>query len=1123
MTLDVPERFTTADLLRRFDGPTVLRGKQYWQDKRLRNFELSEQPEGIDVAAQVAGSEALPYEVRVHAQRPNGNWQWSTSCSCPVGADCKHVIAALLEACDRWQRDAPAGAGAAGADGPLPPEIAQWLDRIRDAQAPRADPAAERKCLVYLFAPDRWRNLALLRLATARMQSDGGIRADRLEAYQAVDAALRAPPRFLSPEDLELLRALYPFRRGLAGEYQLHGAAAVSLLEQLLDTRRCFWEGRVETPLRRAEPRPAHVEWHSANDGSQHPRLHVAPEASALLRLTPPWYVDGATGECGEVQSNLPPRLATLVLDAPQLPVTVLPQVAERLAQLAPADALPPPKIRPVRQVKGVHPVPVLRLYGRENAGHFRAGPRAKLGAARVLFDYRGSRVAASDPVTFVTRSSDDEILQIERDRTAENRALASLAKHGHLEPAHKLLQVWEMEGIQRDDLTLAGPHAEEGWTDFMLHALPKLQAAHWRIEYDLHFPHRYVDVEEWFGGVEEEADAGSAWFKLALGIQVGGQQINLLPLLVDLLQRDPAAWSPQRLKEMPADAVLSLELPDGRRVALPYARVARILQTLIELYDGDEEVLDEAGMLRLNRLDAARLAELQAADAASQIRWLNADRLLDLGQRLSNFQGIAVAKVPAGLKAELRPYQREGLSWLQFLREYEFGGILADDMGLGKTVQTLTHILLEKESGRLDRPALVVAPTSLVGNWQREAREFTPDLRVLALHGLGRKQHFKEIQGYDLVVTTYPLLPRDKEVLLKQEFHLIVLDEAQNIKNSKSLAAQLVQQLKSRHRLCLTGTPMENHLGELWSQFHFLQPGLLGGDKEFKRRYRVPIEKNADEDKRAHLVRRIAPFLLRRTKQQVVKELPPKTEIVRSVALGGRQRDLYETVRLAMNDKVREEISQKGLNRSHIVILDALLKLRQICCDPRLMKSRSAADDEAESAKLELLMDILPEMLEEGRKVLLFSQFTSMLELIEQRLTGLGIRYLKLTGDTDSQQRTRIVERFQANEVPLFLVSLKAGGVGLNLTAADTVIHYDPWWNPAVENQATDRAYRIGQDKPVFVYKLIVEGSVEEKIQALQARKAALAAAILGGGAGGEAGLQLAPDDLQALFEPLA
>ena len=455
----------------------------------------------------------------------------------------------------------------------------------------------------------------------------------------------------------------------------------------------------------------------------------------------------------------------------------------------------------------------------------------------------------------------------------------------------------------------------------------------------------------------------------------------------------------------------------------------------------------------------------------------------------------------------------------MQTLRELGMGGILADDMGLGKTLQTLAHILAEKRAGRLDRPALIVMPTSLIPNWQDEAARFAPELRVLALHGAKRKALFAQIDQHDLVLTTYALLPRDLKQFAARPWHLLILDEAQNIKNPRSKAASAAGQLDAAQRLCLTGTPLENHLGELWSLFNFLMPGWLGDSKTFARNYRTPIEKQGDALRLAHLNARVRPFMLRRSKEQVARELPPKTEITLRIELTDVQRDRYEALRLAMDQKVRAEIQRLGLGRSQLLILEALLRLRQACCDLRLLGDEQAAGyASADSGKLAALLDMLDELISEGRRVLLFSQFTSMLELIAAELSARRIAHVTLTGA--SRDRRAPVEAFQSGRVPVFLISLKAGGAGLNLTAADTVIHFDPWWNPAAEAQASDRAYRIGQDKPVFVYKLIARGSVEEKIQQLQHSKASLARSVLDGGVQGDWSLSEA--DLDALLAPL-
>ena len=439
---------------------------------------------------------------------------------------------------------------------------------------------------------------------------------------------------------------------------------------------------------------------------------------------------------------------------------------------------------------------------------------------------------------------------------------------------------------------------------------------------------------------------------------------------------------------------------------------------------------------------------------------------------------------------------------------------------------QTLAHLLIEKQQGRLNKPVLIVAPTSVIFNWANEIEKFTPQLSYQVLHGTKRHQHFDCLERneahdnpVDIVITSYALITKDLALYSQQKFYYLVLDEAHYIKNTKTKLYQAFLTLKAQHKLCLTGTPMENHLGEFWAQFNFLLPGFLGGQRQFTKLFRTPIEKHGEHERKQLLNQRIKPFILRRTKDKIATELPPKTEIIQKLRIEGQQAELYESVRLAMDSRLKDIIADKGLKRSQIEVLDALLKLRQVCNHPKLL-SLDGAKKVNQSAKLDHLMETLPEQIAEGRKILIFSQFTSMLALIEEELVLAGINFVKLTGATT--QRQEVVDKFQNGEVPVFLISLRAGGVGLNLTAADTVIHFDPWWNPAVENQATDRAYRIGQDKPVFVYKYIIENSIEEKIQKIQQNKAELAKALLSEEVSDNK-LSLTDDILGSLLAPLS
>ena len=634
-------------------------------------------------------------------------------------------------------------------------------------------------------------------------------------------------------------------------------------------------------------------------------------------------------------------------------------------------------------------------------------------------------------------------------------------------------------------------------WPWFRTDAAAKLAAHHWEVEIDDDIGHTVFAPEDkdWQADLEE---IPGGWFALSVGFDLDGERLDLLPILAELLEGDTI----EQLRGLPKDARHLVYLPTGGALHIPAGRLRGILRHLAAIVDPNKPVM--------HPLDAAVVVE----DPDLPID--PSPTLAKLARKLREPASKTPADPPAGLRATLRPYQLVGYRWMRFLAEHHLHGILADDMGLGKTVQTIAHILTDKQSGRsMRKPTLVVAPTSVVPNWQAEVRKFAPSLRVLVLQGSQRHRHFAAAPHADIVLTSFALLQRDIAQLKKIDFHLIVLDEAQNIKNPSAKVTKAACELKGTHRLCLSGTPIENHLGELWSLMRFLIPGFLGTRKDFRERFQNPIEKDEDEDRRAILKDRIAPLILRRTKDEVATDLPPKTILVHPVELTTGQKDLYETVRATMDKRVRDAIAARGLNQSRIVFLEALLKLRQICCDPRLMdlRGRKAPD----SAKLDYFTDLVDTLLEEGRRILVFSQFTTMLQLIEDGLARRGIRFLKLTGS--SKDRGGLVEKFQSGDIPLFLISLKAGGTGLNLTAADTVIHYDPWWNPAAEAQATDRAYRIGQKNPVFVHKLICTGTVEERIQALQASKSHLASSLLAG-----TNKATAPDEetLRHLLAPL-
>jgi superfamily II DNA or RNA helicase len=1019
-----------------------------------------------------------------------------SSCSCPVGSHCKHVAAMLLRAiAERNVADR------------VSPGVLSWVEDLRRASIAvakkKARPSGSRQQLFYMlkWTPDQ-RHFGI-EIAKGKFP-------DSAEEWWNIERALVNPPQFVNEEDLGILRALWADRLHEVGGLRAFGLGprqGAQVLERLTRSGRLYVDNGDGLPLGEGSPRPATVGWRVDARGQQRPLLIAEPPAALIVPLQPPWYVDLGEGEAGPLEVAGNAAVVSRLFSLPPLSAKEAAVVAQTLAELAPDLPKPAEDAAIHLRVVDAPLQPVLQLdtiatHGnRAWRGYASSLTGDAFDVARPLFRYADVDVRPGDHHEFVTLP-EGETVHLKRRPIAESEALRALTAAGFEKiPSHTL------DTFGRAPEGIFGLASESAWSIFMRDGRDALRAAGWQVEYPEDFRHHLLEVDGW------EADlvaTDNGWFDLDMGIIVDGQRLALAPLLAALFRRD-ARWLDSALIDAIADdEPIELHTPLRQRVRVPASRIKPLAATLIDLFDG----FSGGDTLRVSRFDAPRLAEL---GDTSRWQFKGQDDILALADQLRAAQGISSIVSPAGLRLELRDYQKEGLAWLQFLRAQNLSGILADDMGLGKTAQTLAHLLLEKEAGRLDRPALIVLPTSLIFNWKHEAARFAPDLRVLSLHGPERKSRFAEIPGNDVILTTYPLLWRDAGELMRYSYHLLILDEAQTVKNAQSRGAEAVRRIDTRHRLCLTGTPLENHLGELWSQFDFLLPGFLGGSRQFARHWRTPIEKQNDSRRRDLLARRIRPFILRRKKEDVAQELPPKTIIVRNVELEGGQRDLYETVRAAMDVKVRDEIASKGFSRSQIVILDALLKLRQVCCDPRLVKVGSARKVR-ERAKLDLLMAMLPELVDEGRRILVFSQFTTMLALIEHELAASGLDYALLTGDTGDRETP--ISRFQAGDVPIFLISLKAGGVGLNLTAADTVIHYDPWWNPAVENQATDRAHRLGQDKPVFVYKLIVSGSIEEKILALQERKAELAAGILSEDRGVD--LKFGSDDLAALFEPL-
>ncbi len=710
-------------------------------------------------------------------------------------------------------------------------------------------------------------------------------------------------------------------------------------------------------------------------------------------------------------------------------------------------------------------------------------------------FDYGGVRVDGADENPFIRVRSGGQIVFIRRDPAMEAEALDALRPDGFVQ-----MRVADGKSARGQRvLVFRGQDSAARWHHFVAVRIPELMACGWQSHIDANFGPQLAENVGNIDVTVEDGDKGT--FSLEFGIEIDGERHPLLPILEHLLARGGV----DAAQIVEGEIITSLE--DGRVIKLPAERIKRLLAVMGDLIESAGRTAEKHLVLPVGA--AATVLELEDVLTTS---WQNAADIESYVERFRGEPDIIPVEVPPMFKGTLRPYQQHGVDWLQHLASHGLGGFLADDMGLGKTAQTIANICVEEAEGRLTAPALIVVPTSLVANWTAELIKFAPHLQVVVLHGLERHEKRERLEGVHVVITTYTVLTRDIEVMKHLPWHLVVLDEAQAIKSPEARATRAVCQLKTTNKLCLSGTPIENNLDELWSQFAFLMPGLLGDRRGFTKRFRTPIEKNGDPVVRAQLVARIQPFILRRTKQEVATELPPKHTILRRITLAPDQRELYETIRGTLYETVREQMAERTLAQSRVIVLDALLKLRQACCDPRLVKLGNNRGTES-SAKLDDLMEMIAELIPEGRRILVFSQFTSMLDLIKPRLHEAGIPFVELRGDT--RDRATPVQEFEAGKVPLFLISLKAGGRGLNLVSADTVIHYDPWWNPAVEAQASDRAHRIGQTKSVFVYKLIATDTVEERILELQQRKAELASIAFQEGGG----LAFNAEDIDFLF----
>ena len=1067
---------TISDIRNNFDKRTIYRGKNYYKDNRvveMNSFITTDKKRltpKVTIFSKVNGTRLYKQKIVLPTEYDN---MIDGECSCPVGYNCKHVVAVLFKLLEdnksnnnilslednksnnREKKDI---------------EAQNWINKFTTI--------SNEQLKIKNIIKNNEKEISLIyRLFESRSYDDS-----ELEFYRSIKlkngklskgAFLHRDNLFNNYEyesyldnlDKDIIASVLNLTTGYSKSIKFMDEYGAIVLKKIVDTNRCFFMSYTK-PLRFIEEtKKLSFSWQKMRNKS---KLISNLDSNEFLitETIPPLCINKEDSLIYEVKSSYTKELLTFMLNAPELSSSSLITVSQKILEKFPNIEFPIPEGFKIEELK-TNPKPYLYIYGQKNQNN------KTIHAMKLSFRYDEYKIDSENRLKTIIFTENNKNIKVIRNIELENSYKDTIKSFGFKFEPHRDILAY---------LSFADPSMQvaiERWRVFITKGVPILKDEGWDILIDDNFNYEFEYIDTITVESNEAGDTNQ-WFELSFSVDIGGRSVALMPIVASLLEEFNS------IDELPEK--LNLEIEEGKFLHIESKDIKPILKTIFELFD--KKVGDN---LVINPFDA----HLLDFDSQADIIWKGTKELKELSNKLKNFKGIEDTKPSPNLNANLREYQQLGLNWLNFLHEFKFSGILADDMGLGKTVQSLAFLQLLKYREELTKPILIIMPTSLIGNWKNEIRKFTPDLTFLELYGIDRANKFKDISKYDLILTTYQLSQRDEEKYKKIDFLYIILDEAQKIKNPKTKMAVAIKSFKSNYKLALSGTPIENHLGELWSIFDFLMNGFLDNLKVFKSLYQNPIEKEHDLKRRELLNRKISPFILRRTKEEVVTELPPKTEIIKKAQFDKKQAKLYENIRVTMEKKVQDTIRNKGLSRSHITILDALLKLRQICCHPQLLKLDSAKSVK-ESAKLNMFLELIDDLNLNGKKVLVFSQFTSMLSIIESEIKKRKITYSKLTGST--RKREEAIEKFTKGDATIFLISLRAGGIGLNLVEADTVIHYDPWWNPAVENQATDRAYRIGQDKAVFVYKLIVENSIEENIIKLQEKKKSLQSSIYHG-----------------------
>ncbi len=1044
--------FSVDDIKGNFSDDIFSLGEALFSHNRVLEYDsLGVSRKEIKILSVVEDSDDdTPYEQEVNIYRNDDKIVIDGGCSCETCINCEHIVAVIMQHIND-KNEAIESASNISIEIKNDPtiNIDSWVNRLISSTQTKTEDDNE-LFLAYKIVRSSNPNRDDIKCYKTKIIKNGslgkGTSVDiRSLAYNDYNYS------FLTSDDIDILKIMNSLAPKHQDTLKLSGKMGRKLLEYMVSTNRCYIDGG-EIPLTLSrEKEELSFRWSNIDDDNT---ILVSSIVDEFILYTTPISVI-KLNTIYELSSYYNDSFLRDILISPKIPNYYLDEVVSKIDTKLPYLDIEPPSHYEIK-ILDVEPTPKLYITVDDIDGKIEH-------ILKLSFEYDDNKIAYKPLVESKKVLKDGYALNIMRDFDVENTYIDELKNIG-FSPYQ-----------ESKDITLITTDSSmiislDIWREFLEIGVVILQKQGWTVEFDEKFSLIFDEPDRIVANISNNSNS---WLELSFNIEIGDKKIPILSIISALMKQV------SDITKLPK--YINVEIALNHFIKIESSTVEPMLKTIFNLFD----------TIKDNKKDSIEIEQynmhLIEPFKDSNIEWSGNKDLLGLSKRLTNFEGIEEIEPPTNLNAELRDYQQKGLEWLNFLYEYNFSGILADDMGLGKTLQVLSHLQNLKERGKLTKPSLIVMPTSLIGNWKSEAKKFTPDLRVLSLYGSNRFELLDEINNYDIILTTYQLASKDEKIFETIDFLYVILDEAQKIKNPRTKMAIAIKSFNSDYRIAMSGTPIENHLGELWSIFSFLMPGFLSTLTMFKRFYQNPIEKENVAGRQDILNRKIKPFMLRRTKDSVIDELPDKTEIIKYVEFDEKQSQLYESIRVSMEKEVRDLISKQGVESSHITILDALLKLRQVCCHPSLLKLKQKIDVEV-SAKLELFLELIEELLEEGRKILVFSQFTSMLKIIENALIEREVRYSKLVGST--KNRDKVIDEFRSGKSDIFLISLKAGGVGLNLVEADTVIHYDPWWNPATENQATDRAYRIGQTKAVFVYKLIVQNSIEEKIIELQKSK---------------------------------